>query len=288
MHAYLFPQFVNPDQTQARRVLAALMSGWQTSPSLQRSGANIRPVDTRTQMLKAAESLLQKSHDSDISTRAVCEAVGVGPPVLYRLFGDKNGLIAAVVDSVFARYLARKRAEPLSDDPVDDLYSAWDNHVAFAMKNQAVYRMAYAPSLAQVPAGVDEARQVLVERFVRCAAAGRLNTAPDQATQTMMAACVGVNLCLLSQPATYSDPDLSRRVRDAVLGGLVIDTGSRARGPKTKTLKAVALQMAALIRQTPTPLTEPEVTLMLQWLETLTAAASPSAASRSDGRRTRR
>ena len=73
-------------------------------------------------MLKAAESLLQASPDRDISTRAVCDAVGVGAPVLYRLFGDKNGLLAAVVDYVFDRYLARKRAIPLSDDPVDDLY----------------------------------------------------------------------------------------------------------------------------------------------------------------------
>jgi AcrR family transcriptional regulator len=34
------------------------------------------------------------------------EAVGVGAPVLYRLFGDKNGLLAAVIDRAFERYLA--------------------------------------------------------------------------------------------------------------------------------------------------------------------------------------
>jgi AcrR family transcriptional regulator len=239
-------------------------------------------------MLKAAESLLQNSPDSDISTRAVCEAVGVGAPVLYRLFGDKNGLISAVVDVVFERYVSRKRAQPPSDDPVEDLYIAWDNHVAFALKNPAVYRMAYAPSMAEVPAGVDEARRLLVKRFVRCAAAGRLNTTPDEAAQAMMAACVGINLCLLTQPATYSDPDLSRRVRDAILGGLLVDTGSGAGDPKTDTLKAVALQMAALIRQTPTPLTGPEVTLMLQWLETISAATSSITASRARSRRSNR
>jgi AcrR family transcriptional regulator len=241
---------------------------------VHRNGANIRRVDTRAQMLKAAESLLQKSPDSDISTRAVCEAVGVGAPVLYRLFGDKNGLISAVVDVVFERYVSRKRAQPPSDDPVEDLYIAWDNHVAFALKNPAVYRMAYAPSMAEVPAGVDEARRLLVKRFVRCAAAGRLNTTPDEAAQAMMAACVGVNLCLLAQPAVYHDPDLSHRVRDAVIGGLLVDAGARAAvDPKADTLKTAALQMAALIRQTPTPLTGPEITLMLQWLETISATA---------------
>ena len=41
--------------------------------------------------------------------------------MLYRLFGDKNGLLAAVVDNAFARYMTLKRATPLSDDPVDQL-----------------------------------------------------------------------------------------------------------------------------------------------------------------------
>ena len=97
-------------------------------------------MDTRTRVLEAAEYLLRTSPDRDVSTRAVCDAVGVGAPVLYRLFGDKNGMLAAVVDNAFDRYLTMKRASPLSDDPVDDLYVAWDDHVAFASKHPAVYR----------------------------------------------------------------------------------------------------------------------------------------------------
>jgi AcrR family transcriptional regulator len=244
-------------------------------------------VDTRAQTLKAAESLLQKSPDSDFSTRAVCEAAGVSAPALYRLFGDKNGLISAVVDGVCERYLSQRRVQ-LSDDPVDDLYISWDSHVAFALKNPVVYRMAYAPSLAEVPAGVEEGRRLVVKRFVRCAAAGRLNTTPDEAAQALMSACLGVNLCLLTQPATYRDPDLSRRVRDAVIDGLVIDLGAHAADPKGDTLKAVALHMAALIRQTPMPLTAPEVSVMLQWLETISGTASSGSACRSRGRRSGR
>lgn len=77
-------------------------------------------MDLRTRMLDAAEGLLDASPDRDVSTRAVCEAVGVGAPTLYRLFGDKNGLLAAVVDHGFARYLSTKRAlEPTADPVVD-------------------------------------------------------------------------------------------------------------------------------------------------------------------------
>jgi AcrR family transcriptional regulator len=235
-------------------------------------------------MLKAAELQLRQSPISDISIRAVCEAVGVGAPVLYRLFGDKNGLISAVVDEVFERYQAQRRVQ-LSDDPVDDLCISWDSHVSFALKNPAVYRMAYAPSLAQVPSGVTEGRRLVLKRCVRCAEAGMPKTTPDEAAQALMSACLGVNLCLLAQPAAYSDPDLSRRVRDAVIDGLVIDASARAPDPTADTLKTVALHMAALIRQMPTPLTEPEFTVMLQWLETISASTSSGTASHTRSRR---
>jgi hypothetical protein len=178
---------------------------------------------------------------------------------------------------------------------VEDLYKAWDAHVDFALANPTVYRIAYAPSLAEVPAGVEEARQLLIEWFVRCAEAGRLNTTPEEGAQAMMAACVGVNLCLLSQPATFNDPKLSGRVRDATLSALVTDPHVSVVDEETLTLKTVALQCAALIRGKVTSLTDAEVTLLLQWLDTISANCAaiqngaikrPASASRS--RRLRR
>jgi AcrR family transcriptional regulator len=237
-------------------------------------------MDTRTRMLEAAQSLLQACPDRDISTRAVCDAVGVGAPVLYRLFGDKNGLLGAVVDHAFERYLALKRAMPLCDDPVDDLYAAWDGHVAFAQKNPTVYRIAYAPSLAEVPAGVEEGRQLLIERLVRCAEVGRLNTTPDRAAQAMMAAGVGINLSVLSQPEAYSDAGLARRVGNAVIRGLLTETTELNSSQLFDALASAALHVAALIRTTPTPLTVAETALMLQWLDIVTAVSELEASSR--------
>ena len=232
-------------------------------------------------MVRAAEALLLESSECDISTRAVCEVVGVGSPVLYRLFGDKNGLISAVVDCAFERYLASKSAQRLSEDPVADLYSAWDLHIAFAVKNQAVYRIAYAPSLAEVPAGVEQARQLLVARLIRCAEGGRLTSTPEEAAQVMMAAATGVAISLISQPATFDYPNLSQQVRDSVLRGLVLRP---FRDRRTDTLKSVALQMAALLRANQTPLTGPEQAMLLQWLGTVSSAARREEPTRSAGR----
>jgi AcrR family transcriptional regulator len=221
-------------------------------------------------MLIATESLLASSPNGDISTRAVCEAVGVGPPMLYRLFGDKYGLLAAVVNYRFEQYLTPKRAKPPSEDPVDDLYTAWDDHVTFALRNPAVYRLVYAPWVAEVPPVAEEARLLLCERLERCAEAGKLSTTPEIAAQMFMAACSGVTLNLLTQADVYDDPDLSRRVRDALLRELIVnDKSTSAAVQPTDALKLVALQMAALIRGTPTNLSPPEVSLMLQWLDTI-------------------
>jgi AcrR family transcriptional regulator len=190
--------------------------------------------------------------------------------MLYRHFGDKNGLLAAVVNHRFQQYLSPRRAQSPSEDPVADLYTAWDNHVAFALDNPAVYRLVYAPWVAEVPAAAEETRLLLCERLERCAEVGKLNTTPEVAAQMLMAACSGLILNLPTQADMYFEPDLSRRVRDALLRELIVtDTTTSAADPPTDQLKAVALPMATLIRRTPTSLSVPEVSLMLHWLDTI-------------------
>lgn len=225
-------------------------------------------MDTRTQMLEAAESLLDGSPDANISTRAVCEAVGVGAPVLYRLFGDKEGLLRAVVDYGFNRYLSTKRAATPSADPVEDLRSGWDTHVAFARAHPSVYRLMYSPAFAAVPDAAAEALRLLRENLDRCAAAGRLRVTAELAAQTIMAANVGVALSLVSQPDTYTDPDLSTRVRDAVHTPLLV-LDAPAQDPSSSSISA--LQLSAQLAAGPDDrLSAAEQTLLHEWLARLT------------------
>ncbi len=222
-------------------------------------------------MLDAAEELLDASPDRDIATRAVCDAVGVGAPVLYRLFGDKNGLLSALVDYGFDRYLATKRAASPSADPVVDLRNGWDTHVEFATAHPAVYRLMFSPGFATVPSAAQEAMRLLREVLDRCAAAGLLRVEPDAAAQMIMSANIGVALNLVTQPENYPDPQLSRRVRDAVHAAVLTperaadDHGPDDRGP----LVVAALQLAAVLRDRPAELGAPETALLLHWLGTL-------------------
>jgi AcrR family transcriptional regulator len=226
----------------------------------------------RTRMLDAAEELLNASPDRDIATRAVCEAVGVGAPVLYRLFGDKNGLLSALVDYGFDRYLATKRAAEPSEDPVVDLRNGWDTHVEFAKAHPAVYRLMFSPSLATVPSTAQEAMRLLREVLDRCAAAGVLRVEPEAAAQMIMSANIGVALNLVTQPENYPDPELSRRVRDAVHTAVLVPDDTRSARDSQGSSVVAALQLAAILRDRGTELGEPETALLLHWLDTLAGA----------------
>lgn len=232
------------------------------------AGRSLRTEDTRTRMLDAAERLLSASSDNDVSTRAVCDAVGVGQPVLYRIFGDKNGLLNALVESGFERYITRKQALETTDDPVADLRNGWDDHMDFALTNRALYRLMFSPTLPHVPAPAARIFGLLQQTLDRCAAHGALKIPAEEAAQTILSANVGVALSILSQPDRYSDPGLPHRVRDAVFSSCLSHT--RAPGRDEDPVVASALQLEARLQQPGgSPLGQEETALMLKWLRAL-------------------
>jgi len=93
---------------------------------------------TRERIVETAAELLARGGREAVTTRAVATAAGVQPPTIYRLFGDKVGLLDAVTEHGFRAYLADKGVA--SADPVADLRSGWDLHVGFGLANPAVSR----------------------------------------------------------------------------------------------------------------------------------------------------
>ncbi|MFC0040802.1 TetR/AcrR family transcriptional regulator [Actinomadura rayongensis] len=227
-------------------------------------------MDVRERILQAATDLLVASPDADVSTRAVCEAAGVGAPMLYRLFGDKAGLLAAVVDHGFEDYLAAKRATRPSDDPVQDLRDGWTNHVQYALENPNQYRLMYSPGLTVPPGAAAEAFGLLRATVERCAAAGRLRVAPATATQVIMSANTGVALSLIARPAFYPDPAFSDLVRDAVIDAVTRPADAPVHDAPESPVPSVATTLGALLRAEPSgALSSAETALLQQWLDAL-------------------
>ncbi|MEU1532616.1 TetR/AcrR family transcriptional regulator [Streptomyces fagopyri] len=255
------------------------------------SPADTAPGNTKARILDVAAALVAASPDGDVSTRAVCEAAGVGAPALYRHFGDKEGLLSAVVDHGFDQYLATKRERTPGTDPVRDLRDGWDTHTDFALRNPNLYRLMNSPAMRTPPAAALESHRILTEDLRRAAEQGKLRLAPELAAQMIMSANVGVCLMLVSRPATFDDMTLSRRVRDAVHTAVFVpevmaDTapgtgtsgtgtsGTAASGGDVAQVPAVATRLGALLRQAPGPAFTPaESALLGEWLDRLSNTA---------------
>ncbi|WFE92834.1 TetR/AcrR family transcriptional regulator [Micromonospora sp. WMMD987] len=216
--------------------------------------------DVRSDIVRAATRLLREHGADAVTTRAVAQTAGVQAPTIYRLFGDKNGLVDAVAEEVLAAYVASK-ADTEPGDPVADLRAGWHRHVEFGLTNPELFRLLGTrrpgdPSPATV-AGVD----VLRSRVRRLAAAGLLRVDEQRATTLIHAAGTGVILALLETSAPRRDPGLAEAMLDAVLGGILTAT------PVTSepTVAAAAVTFAAAAPDLP-GLTDAERALLTEWI----------------------
>jgi AcrR family transcriptional regulator len=192
------------------------------------SNRDVETDGTRTRILNAASRLIAEGGVAALTTRAVASAASVQAPTLYRLFGDKRGLLNALAEHGLAAFFAQKTALPLHPDPVQNLRDAWDAYVAFGLAHPAVFAItnevgAPASGSPAMLAGI----AILRERVQRIARAGRLRVPVESAVRLIHAAGVGTVATLLASPSPDRDPHLSPSARDAVLASITGDTPGR-------------------------------------------------------------
>ncbi|QGY32926.1 TetR/AcrR family transcriptional regulator [Pantoea cypripedii] len=214
----------------------------------------------RARILDAALALTQADGPEAVTTRAVAAAAAVQVPTIYRLFGDKQGLLDAVVEHGIATYVAAKAARTPHPDPVQELRASWDNHVAFGLANPGLFSIMSA--YPQSPAVAEGLR--FFRKIVRAVAtAGRLRTSEEQAVAMIRASCVGLTMMLIADKKSEGG-DISRELQDAIIHAVTTDvTGS---GPTTQQTSAAALR--AGLGQV-NVLTKGEVALLDELLERL-------------------
>lgn len=245
--------------------MTATITDTQFLLSLIPRGVIVDNMDIRSTIIMAAAGLLAESETGDISTRAVCEAAGIQQPVLYRHFGDKDALLAAVVDYAFDQYLDTKRRAVKSDDPVDDLRSGWDSHTEFAMAFPSFYRLMFSPTLRATPEAAAESLRLLADVLKRVAKQGRLRLPVETAAQMIMSANTGVALALISRPALYPDKSLSTLVRDALHRSVLTDPVETS-APRDARSAAATTLIGSLDELTPKAFTNGESGLLHEWL----------------------
>lgn len=223
--------------------------------------------DLRNALLAAAETQLIAAPDGEIATRAVCQAVGVTQPVLYRIFGDKRGLLDALAEAGLERYTARKAELDTSPDPAADLRKGWADHLAFAEENPDLYQLMFAPRPWASKRARDGVTALLRVTLSRCAAAGVLRIDIDVAASILLAANVGLALNRMSDPTHDASIDVANALRDALMSAILVDTNATT---PSDTGAAARRQIRAQLRLNPAGALLPEeAALMTVWLDRL-------------------
>ena len=181
----------------------------------------------RAEILTAARELLAETQDSEaVSVRAVADRVGVSTPSLYLHFADKQALLDAVCELVFADLDERMQAAAATtSDPFDSLRLRGRAYAEFALANPEQYRLAmmrmpavhdhfdkhtYTPFSAEdIVAG--PTYHHLIEAVEDCIRVGVFapGTDPNMVATSLWAATHGaVSLCL-AKPGLAGDDALA-------------------------------------------------------------------------------
>lgn len=236
-------------------------------------------ADTRAKVVVAAARLLQEQGPSAVTTRGVAQAAGVQAPVIYRLFGDKDGLLDAVAEYILATFVAAKAAAATEGDAVDDLRAGWRLQIDFGVANPTLFALLSDPARVPYSPAGRAGGDILRSRVRRVAATGRLRVSEQRAVDLIRAAGAGAVLTLLSTPADQRDPGLADAMFEAVLREMLIDV------PDVPDVPDDGLVAAAVALRTFVPyleaLTEAERRLLTEWLDRAISGEAASPGDRS-------
>jgi AcrR family transcriptional regulator len=199
------------------------------------------------------------------TTRAVAAAASVQVPTIYRLFGDKKGLLDAVVEHGIAAYVAAKAARTPHPDPVQEMRESWEHYVEFGLANPSLFSIVSANPRS--PASAEGLR--VYRSIVRdVAKAGRLRVSEERAVAMIRASCVGLVVTLIADKRSDAG-DISRSTREAIIAAVTTEAAE----PASWTLQASAATLRASLSQQ-TVLTKGENALLNELLERLSDSHS--------------
>jgi AcrR family transcriptional regulator len=234
------------------------------TPAVESDTAALGREQPRQRVIEAAADLLAREGRDAVTTRAVAAAAGLQPPAIYRLFGDKDGLLDAVTEHGFATFLATKHVDPDPQDPIEDLRAGWDLAVEFGLANPALYTLMYSQPTGATSAAFKAGMEILMGRIRRLAAGGWLRVDEELAATLIHATARGAVLTWLSLPEDRRNPALLTTLRESMVAAVTNrESAVQDAGPAG----AARALRAALPEQT--VLSSAEQHLLREWLDRL-------------------
>jgi AcrR family transcriptional regulator len=178
----------------------------------------------RSRILDVTESLLKSMGRDTITIRAVADEAKVQLPTLYRLFGDKVGLLDAVAERGFTRYMAIEPKHKESLEPIEQLRHGWDIHVRFGLENPELYGLMYAESHShKVTPAAQIALDGLNALMGRLAASGSLKVSQEEATFVAFASASGAVLSTYFLPGVLHDRSYLVNIRESMISSITTE-----------------------------------------------------------------
>lgn len=179
----------------------------------------------RSRILDVTESLLRSIGRDAITIRAVADEAKIQLPTIYRLFGDKVGLLDAVAERGFTRYMAIDDPEHRESlEPIEQLRHGWDIHVRFGLESPELYDLMYAnPYSRKVTPAAQIALDGLTALIGRLAASGSLKVSQEEATFTAFSSASGAVLSMYFLPVALHDPSYLANIRESMISSITTE-----------------------------------------------------------------
>lgn len=202
-----------------------------SDPAPRKRAARGRGPELRGEVLSAAMDLLRETGDESAMTlRAVAARVGVSVPSVYLHFEDKQALLDAVCDEVFAQlHTVMREAGEGASDPFEGLFRQGVAYVHFALANPEHYRIVFSPRDHEDddPGVAIGAFGHLLESIEQCIEVGVFTGDPVSLGVRLWASAHGVASLLIAKPS-FPWPDRDTFIADTIcMAGMGLAMESR-------------------------------------------------------------
>jgi AcrR family transcriptional regulator len=179
-------------------------------------------ADARRVILDATENLLVEGGYEHFSMRKLVDRCGYSAPTIYHYFGDKPGLLDALLQERLELLVGDLRRVSLGSDPVANMRATSRAFAHFGLKNPSHYFLLTVPRAPDTvpPPAAEEASAILAQPMSDLFDQGRLHFDNlDEARQVLWSFMHGLISLQLSRPDEDWSPDLVDHAIEAMIRG---------------------------------------------------------------------